>query len=250
MKNDRLYYIDVVKFSFQGRREKNEDSIKEGSRGNDLFFIVCDGVGGEKYGEIASRLACEAYSVFFEKKGAAEIDEPFFAGATDFVERSFDRYFTKYPDRSGMATTVALLFFDKDKAWSIHAGDSRIYHIRDGNILFKSRDHSVVNELLDNDLITAEEAELSAQKHIITRAIQGKKIKPTRTTVNLLSPISENDYFFICTDGVTEGVSDQQLVKILSASESNNNKAAIIKQLCEERSLDNYSGYLLQLNKI
>ena len=249
MMNDQLCFPEIMKFSLQGRLEKNEDFIKEGQVGNKMFFIVCDGVGGEKYGEVASRLACEAYTSFFEENDKLPVDENFFREATDFVETTFDDYLNMHPQKTGMATTVALLFFDEDRVWSIHAGDSRIYHTREDRILFQSRDHSVINELQDNGLISAEEAKHSNQKHVITRAIQGKKIRLTRTTVNLLNNIRIGDYFFICTDGVTGSISDSQLIKILSAPESNVNKTEIIKQLCEEKSHDNYSGYLIQLKE-
>jgi protein phosphatase len=238
--------VEFFGFTNIGARKKNEDYILNGNQEDRSFFIVCDGVGGGICGEIASRLVCHAFADFFQQKSSLVIDEKYFRKAIEHIEAVFDKYLVDNPDTIGMATTLALLLLDKTYAYAVHVGDSRIYHLSNGKIQFQTRDHSVINQLLDNNIITPEEAKTSNQKHVLTRAIQGKRIKAAIIGFAQLN-VNVGDYFFLCTDGVIESVSEQQLTDILSGEEINQRKVKMIEEECSKNSHDNYSGYLIQI---
>jgi protein phosphatase len=106
-----------------GKRENMEDSIfpQHGTGSiNDRFFIVCDGMGGHTKGEVASMLACERFSGYFQEHGDAEVTEQFFTQAFDFVQDQFDDYLRKNREARGMGTTAALVYFTGNSAAVAH----------------------------------------------------------------------------------------------------------------------------------
>jgi protein phosphatase len=241
---------DALGFTAQGKRKNNEDCIRDGKLNDKSFFIVCDGVGGEAKGEVASRLACDIFERFFHENERLLVGNDYFNQAIHLIEQRFDAQRATHPDTAGMATTIALLILDPPKAWSAHAGDSRIYHIRKQEIVFKTHDHSYINKLLDIGSITPDEASELRMKHILTQAIQGKEIKPADVSVTLLADIRENDYLFLCTDGVTESVTDERLLQLINSEGTLKEKTEQIQHICLENSSDNYSGYLIQIKSI
>jgi protein phosphatase len=241
---------DALGFTAQGKRKNNEDCIRDGKLKYKSFFIVCDGVGGEAKGEVASRLACDIFERFFHENEITTVGNNYFNQAIHIIEQRFDTQRASHPDTAGMATTIALLVLDNSKAWSAHAGDSRIYHIRKPEIIFKTHDHSYLNKLLDIGSITPDEARELHMKHILTQAIRGKGIKPVDISVTLLGEIHENDYLFLCTDGVTDSVTDESLLRIINNTGTLREKTEKIQHICLENSSDNYSGYLIQIKSI
>jgi protein phosphatase len=241
--------FDFFSFTNIGYRPNNEDYILNGAIGDRSFFIVCDGVGGEACGEIASSLACNTFAGFFQKNASMTVSKDYFQQALDHIENTFDQYIAGHPETAGMATTLVLLLFDGHSAFIIHVGDSRAYQIRESRIVFQTHDHSLVNQLLDKDIITQEEAEKSTQKHVLTRAIQGKEIKEAKASF-IQVDVKPDDCFFLCTDGVLESISNRQLLDILSKGDTLKEKADAIEKQCSENSRDNYSGYLIQVQSI
>src|SRR5690606_16489553 len=140
--------------SEEGKRPYNEDYLFADS--NSGFFIVCDGVGGSNKGEVASRKACEYFSESL--KNSSDFSLTGLEKALVQCENKFDEYTRQNPDAKGMATTLTLLKFLSGKAVIAHIGDSRVYHIRNGEILFQTTDHSFVNELVASGFLTPEEA--------------------------------------------------------------------------------------------
>ncbi|MDR1202821.1 MAG: protein phosphatase 2C domain-containing protein [Tannerellaceae bacterium] len=241
---------DALSFTAQGKRKNNEDCIRDGKLKDKSFFIVCDGVGGEAKGEVASRLACDVFERFFHENEMMPVDKDYFNQAIHLIEQRFDTQRVSHPDTAGMATTIALLILDQSKAWSVHAGDSRIYHIRNQEIVFKTHDHSYIAKLLDIGSITPDEARELHAMHVLTQAIQGKEIKPVNISITWLGDMHENDYLFLCTDGVTESVTDERLLQIINNTDTLKEKTERIQHVCLEHSSDNYSGYLIQIKSI
>ena len=140
-----------------------------------------------------------------------------------------------------------------------HIGDSRVYHIRNGEILYKTRDHKQVLDMVDDGIITMEQARTHPWRNRLSRSISAKRrlgeeeANPKHDTseVRTIGNIQVNDYFFICTDGVLDQVDDQILLKILTPkSIKNQQKLNQILEICEGKTKDNYSGYLLQIESI
>ena len=224
--------------SERGNRRDNQDSIcclvQPGADSG--LFVVCDGVGGAASGAVASRLACEGFGHWFGTSvGPMEIA---FEDALECVQRAFDRHLLAAPLSRGMGTTLALLRLQAGTAFVAHIGDSRVYQFRDGNVLFRTDDHSLANEMLKSGMI-GNLAE--AKRSVITRAIQGLSVKFVRADMSWLTDVLPGDYFLVCSDGVWGVLPDGALGDIFRRRISDAEKLATIRAVCEQRSNDNYS---------
>ena len=238
-----------------GGRSNNEDSIyptKGNATQEDTLFVVCDGVGGAEKGEVASRLVCEGFAFYFQQKLMGEdalYDKEFVRGALAYAQGKIDEYLLENPEAKGMGTTLTLVHFNAQGATIAHVGDSRVYHIRGKEIMFKTQDHSFVNGLVRDGIISEEEAKTHPKRNVITRAIQGNSVKPTAADVFVQTDIQKGDYFFLCTDGILEQITDELLVEIVSSDTGNEEKIKRINACCKDRTKDNYSCYLIPIEK-
>lgn len=237
--------------SEKGRRSNNEDSIyplSELVTSDQNLFVVCDGVGGAEKGEIASALACESFQTYFSTFLDGDPTEDFIKKAVQYTETRFDEYVANHPQAKGMATTLTMVYVGTSGITVAHIGDSRIYQFRKGELVFRTEDHSLVNSLLKLGQITPEEAINHPQKNVITRAIAGSD-QPAEIDVSLLTDIQSGDYMLICTDGVTECLSDNDLSGVFSSFSIENIKNTIV-ECCSEKARDNYSFYILPIQQV
>jgi protein phosphatase len=249
-------YITIKKpFSISeiGKRLNNEDSIyPNGDYGtaNDRLFLVCDGVGGSNKGEVASFIACDSIQTYFNTFLDAEtnIDPKFIQKAIRYTEIRFDEYIKENPNAKGMATTLCLLYLTTDRVYLAHAGDSRIYQFRQGKIIFKTEDHSLVNSMIKNGQINPEDAEKHPQRNVIYKAIQGSKF-PLDIDIKQITNIQAGDRFLMCTDGITETLNDNELSELFSKDDSPEETLSAIKARCNDQSQDNYSAYLIPIHE-
>lgn len=238
--------------SDKGRRGNNEDSIfplSEIVSSADRLYMVCDGVGGASRGEVASSMACDVINSFFCTFLKGDPDVDFVNKAVQYVETCFDTYTSDYPEAIGMATTLALAYIMPSAVLIAHIGDSRIYHLRKGKILYRTEDHSLVNSWLKLGLITQEEAINHPKKNVILRAIQGKK-RPTEAEVYIITDVQAGDIFLLCSDGVVESFTDDELESLFSTRCPLENYKEILVEKCLQKSRDNFSFYLLPVESV
>lgn len=240
-----------------GKRSNNEDSISppKGQAGvNDRLFLVCDGVGGSNKGEVASKITCESISEYIANQtgGQADIAESTVHDALKFAEQRMVKHMEEQPNSQGMATTLTFLYLNDNHAIVGWVGDSRVYQIRDGAVVERTKDHSYVQELIDAGHITEEEAAIHSQRNVILRAVTG--VNPAQADTLVIRDVRAGDYFFLCTDGILEGISDEQLTAALSKSgaqdDFNRQFTKELNKLCSKRSRDNYSMYLVQIDAV
>ncbi len=235
----------------QGLRENDEDAFRYGAiDDNAAFYVVCDGVGGAQKGEVASELACSTIAEYLQQHpfSSCPEHETYIKKMLESVDLAFDRYFVDHPKAKGMGTTLTLLLLFPNQAIIAHVGDSRIYYVRKNQVLYQTRDHSLVNELMENGIISEEETESHPMKNVILRAIQGASVKSSKADIHTINQIIPGDYFFLCTDGILEGISSNELVLILNSSVPDADKAEEIKKRCENLSRDNYTAILVPTN--
>ncbi|MDR2041451.1 MAG: protein phosphatase 2C domain-containing protein [Tannerella sp.] len=238
--------------SEKGGRQNNEDSIYPQSElvdSEQKLFIVCDGVGGAEKGEVASSLACESLQTFFATFLEGDPTEELIRKAVQYTEVRFDEYVSQHPEAKGMATTMTLAYVGESGITIAHIGDSRVYQFRDGQAIYWTEDHSLVNSLVKLGKITADEAEHHPQKNVITRAIQGTGY-PADAEIALLTDIRPSDYFFLCTDGVTDCIRSETLSAVFSQAASAESIKNIIVESCSLNARDNYSFYLFQVQNV
>ncbi len=128
----------------KGKRKNQEDFILNYKN---KLFIICDGVGGQKYGELASKLASEEFAKNINNLKLLQKNE-LYAKSFENTQDAFDKHIAKYPETKEMATTMVALHFNEKNIAIMHCGDSRFYNIREGKILWQTEDHTIINELI------------------------------------------------------------------------------------------------------
>jgi protein phosphatase len=241
-------------FSEIGKRENNEDALFPSlDNANEEYnlFVVCDGVGGSEKGEIASQLAVESVSDYLLTIPQNSVDETSIQSAINHTLEKFDEAINSDESLTKMATTLTLLFHNEKGILLSHIGDSRIYHLRNEKIIYKSKDHTLINQLLEQEIITEEEA-LNSKKNQLVRFISSANKKFAKAYTYLQTDLENEDYFLLCSDGVIETITDENLIIILDNKEkSNYDKITEIRNLCHQNNTkDNYSAYLVQLKSI
>jgi serine/threonine protein phosphatase PrpC/cell division protein FtsB len=195
-----------------GGRKENQDS--EGSLMTKLGFlcVVCDGMGGAAGGKTASTMAV---SIILQEVANSTTLNPAQALLTAIKKANYEVFNRgrQQPDLRGMGTTVTALILNEDKVTIAHAGDSRVYLLRDGEKVFRTNDHSKVFELVKRGILTEEQARLSEESNVIQRALGIAPEIEVETNDNI--PFLKNDLFMLCTDGVCGAVPEEDLLQML-----------------------------------
>jgi protein phosphatase len=218
---DKIYKYDLQKIfyypnnmnyrlahnSHEGiKRSHNEDTY--GIDADKHIFLVADGMGGHDHGEIASALARD-----YIMAGLVEDND-----LSDTIYRANDAIIACSLEKQSqlpMGTTVAIVRFDAQQCHCAWVGDSRIYRFRDGELTAISSDHSYVQELVDQQLITRDQARNHPHRNVVTQALgvtDNSELNIARVT-DLWQP---GDKFLVCSDGLTEEVDDTEIASILS----------------------------------
>lgn len=203
--------------------EENQDSIGyiRDEREGVHLLIVADGVGGAVCGQMASQLAVQtirqSFFAFNDQGGgvAGQIGD-----RLTFAISEANRIILRRGQRDrrcrGMGSTCAVLAIHNDSAWVAHAGDSRAYLVRENRIVRMTRDHSRVQRMLDDGLITEEEAIDHPEKHYLERALGLRE--EIRVDLRLPLPICPGDRLILCTDGLTSLVWDEEIYRIVTGA--------------------------------
>jgi protein phosphatase len=238
--------------SEKGRRLNNEDFIfpaPETVDGNQKLFLVCDGVGGAEKGEIASSMACDYFSAYFSSMLEDDPTPEFIQKAVQYTEAHFDNYVSEHPEAAGMATTLTMLYLGANGVTLAHIGDSRIYQFRKGEIIYRTEDHSLVHSLVKLGQITPQEALRHPQKNIILRAIQGTT-NHTEAEVALIRDVQPGDYFFMCTDGILENFTNEELASVFRKQMASEVIKDVLMESCDGKTHDNFSFYIIPIQHV
>nr|MBP7323832.1 serine/threonine-protein phosphatase [Deltaproteobacteria bacterium] len=237
------------------KRKINEDCYYADERMG--LFIVLDGIGGHQAGEVASNLGlCTIkahvarrlddghHGVFFASNDGLSreanilLDSLMEANSVIFEAAQSQTHY------HGMGTTAATLLVGESSLAIAHVGDSRIYLIRDNGIELLTEDHSLVMEQLKRGLISEDEARRSEMKNIITQALGADtSINPA---VDELVP-RENDIFLLCSDGLTDMLSDEEILELIWHHRTSLDKGcqAVIDKAKEHGGKDNITAILV-----
>ena len=204
-------------------RAENEDSFLYCTRADGRYSLaaVADGVGGQLRGSEASRLCLSLlireWASFLHTEPSPDpvTVEAFLHKAVERMNRAvFNRAFeVNLPEH--MCTTLALLMFAEKSVILLHAGDSRIYRLREDRIERMTRDHTFVNDLVSSGMLTAEDAESHPYSHVISRSIGASDTAEPESRICSHQP---GDRFLLCTDGLTSHVSDSEIQNALASS--------------------------------
>ncbi len=225
---DLSAFIEMVAITDPGRvRGNNEDAVLANPRLG--LAVLADGMGGHNAGEVASAMAAAVLGSELDRAFAEHPPHETTAGGEaracaalrEAISRANDailhaaRTQAKY---SGMGTTlVAAQFYDNRLAVA-HVGDSRLYRLRDGVLKLLTRDHSVLQEQIDSGLLTAEQARLSQNKNLVTRALGVEERVEAEICEYAAKP---GDVYLLCSDGLNDMVEDDEIALALGALAAN-----------------------------
>ena len=221
------------------KRLDNEDSFGVFELDEGLLAIVCDGLGGNKAGEVASQLTVNTIRDVFTRLNDIDYLERIKLAINEANHLVLEKA-SKEAALNGMATTVEVLFLNEDTAYWGHIGDSRIYYLKNNKLKQMTKDHSLVQKLVDEGFLTLREAENHPNKNIIMRALGDNhsiEIDLSKQKLN-----SKDEYrFFICTDGVTAVVPDSELGDYLKIKDINVSSNKLSQVILERGAPDNYT---------
>lgn len=201
---------DTIAKSDTGRqRRDNEDSAFARAP----VFVVADGMGGAQAGEVASRIAVEAFQQGLPDGGTAE--ERLASRAREANRRIHDLSQAEH-ERAGMGTTLTAAYLEDSNLAIAHVGDSRAYLFRDGTLKRLTKDHSLVDELVRQGKLTEEQAAEHPQRSIITRALGPE---PTVEVDTWSYPVRARDVLLLCSDGLTSMISEDELGAVLGSTD-------------------------------
>lgn len=242
-----------------GQRTNQEDSLFPAlgkSTSDDRLFVLCDGMGGHEKGEVASDTVCETLSrVILSAWHPGEVlSDELFLQALSVAYDALDA--KDNGEERKMGTTLTFLCLHSSGATVAHIGDSRIYQLRPASknsparIVFRTQDHSLVNDLVKIGEITEEEAKHHPQKNVITRAMQPCQEHRAKADIAHLTDILPGDYFYMCSDGMLEEASDENILNIITKpNATDEQKLEMLRNVTEENK-DNHTAHLIHIDKV
>lgn len=194
-------------------RSVNEDSfcVSQIGENGEILAVVADGMGGHNAGEVAS---AQAVKVLKDLKLRADVTiKDTLLCAIDCANNEIYKMSQKQPEQHGMGTTITACVIAENTATVAQVGDSRLYLIRDGKLSQITKDHSLVEMLLESGEITEADAKHHPQKNVITRAL-GTDNTVEADTYEL--EISDGDIILLCSDGLVNMVDDKKILSIIT----------------------------------
>jgi PPM family protein phosphatase len=212
-------------------RSNNEDAVFVGTR----LFVVADGMGGLPAGELASDILVQALAVVDDMPDSGEPLQDMLAALQKANER-IEAAIADDDARDGMGTTVTALMLSGDRVAALNVGDSRCYLVRDGELTQLTRDDTYVQALVDQGVLTPDDARRHPQRALVTQAVQGGPFRPAGRMI----PIEAGDRFLLCSDGLTDYVTDDVIGTTLRTYEDRQACAAeLIARTLEAGAPDN-----------
>ncbi len=229
-------------------RAQNQDTfrIEELDRGA-VLAVVCDGMGGAKSGNIASKLAVDVFvdevCRGFKPSLSQEQQEQLLTGAVKLANFTVFEQASQIPDFAGMGTTLVAALVSGRVATVINVGDSRCYHITRDDIRRITVDHSLVQMMLDRGDLTVEEARVYPGKNYITRAVG---TEPTVQSDLFAVRVERGEALLLCSDGLHNEVDDQEILFEVVHGVNNDNCCQRLLEIAKMRGApDNVTSVLL-----
>lgn len=227
-------------------RENNEDALLTVPELG--LAILADGMGGYNAGEVASQLAVDSIATAFTQRPQAGSETDTLNAAVQQANMEIFAATQAAPEFDGMGTTVVAAMFADDQVFAAYVGDSRLYRYRDGQLEQLSRDHSVIQELVDVGVFpNIREAELAGVRgNVLTRALG---IDATVDIGVVNTDAQAGDIFLLCSDGLTSLAQDDAIVEKIRSANHDIGRAAddLLDLACSNGGTDNISIILVRI---
>ncbi|MGA9352608.1 MAG: Stp1/IreP family PP2C-type Ser/Thr phosphatase [Terriglobales bacterium] len=232
-------------------RKNNEDSFGYWEPDDDAEFqrkgrlvVVADGMGGYEGGQEASRMAVDSMLKVY-RESAGEPQQALIEGL-QAAHEGIREYGLAHPVLRGMGTTCTAAAIANDGLYFVHVGDTRLYLIRDGQIIQVTRDHSYVGRLVEAGMISREEAETHPQRNILTAAV-GTNPELIMDSPGRPEPLRAKDVLLLCTDGLWGVVHDAELLAVVENHNAEDAGRELIELARERGGPDNITVSILRL---
>lgn len=211
-------------------------SLENGKSVKKVFMVIADGMGGHSKGEVASALGVTTVAGLVIPKILMSQEETDYSDLMTSSIKEANQHILQHsvncPECDGMGTTMTMMVIDKQNLYVGHVGDSRAYIVSGGQITQITKDHSLVQQLVDNGQITSEEARNHPQKNVITRVVgYYAEVEPDVYSRKW----EKNDWVIICCDGLTNHVEDTELMQMVLTSESPQNACKNLVKTANDR---------------
>jgi protein phosphatase len=210
------------------------------------FFIVADGMGGHAGGQEASQLATQAIQAYLEKHWQSVIPcDELLSQAVGEANQAILQDQQSHPERSDMGTTAVVVMFRKEQPWFAHVGDSRLYRLRNSKLEQISEDHTWVARAMKAGDITPDQARMHPWRHVLSQCLGRKDLPPIEVQPLDVQP---GDRLLLCSDGLTEELSDDAITSYLDPSLSSDQSAAkLIEAAKEKGGRDNITVVIVEI---
>ncbi len=248
--------LEFASLSDRGRvRLNNEDAhgnfvpeTAEELAEKGAVFVVADGMGGHRGGEIASQIAVRTTLAFYTAN-----DEPDRSRVLAFAFREANKTIIAeaVADSAlfGMGTTCTALAIHDRNAYIAHVGDSRGYLIRNGSITQITDDHSIVGEMVRSGILSDEDARHHPKRNVITRSL-GAQEDTVADTLDAPVPIEAGDLFLLCSDGLTTYLSDGEIQTVVSTHPPAEACTRLVKMANEQGGRDNITVQVIAVRSV
>ena len=205
----------IYQNSRQGPRNYNQDRLAYSYSKDALMLVLADGMGGHRNGEVAAQLAIKTLTDAFQRLAKPALSSPakFLIDHIQQVHDMIENVTQEQDLVESPRTTIVAAIIQRGFLYCAHVGDSRLYHFRDGHLLFRTEDHSVVQSLYKKGLISREEMATHPYKNKIYNCVGGET--PPQIDLADRHELQEGDTILLCTDGVWGVLPDRQIKDIL-----------------------------------
>lgn len=206
----------IFQNSRQGPRPYNQDRLAYSYSKDALLLVVADGMGGHKNGEIAAQLAVTTMTEAFQRLAVPTLSSPakFLIENIQQVHDMIDQLTQEREMLESPRTTIVAAVIQRGVLYCAHVGDSRLYHFRDGHLLYRTEDHSIVQSLYNKGMIEKGDMSTHPYRHKVYSCLGGDI--PPKIELSNRHELAEGDTILLCTDGVWGAVADDQMRRILN----------------------------------
>lgn len=229
-------------------RERNEDYMGFFENQNGAFFVVCDGMGGHSGGDVAAQMAVNTIREFYESQYYADPNESIYQ-AIQYANQQIYQYGQSQLHLQGMGTTCVLMMIRGGVIYHGHVGDSRLYYHSFHKIRPLTKDHSFVQALIDQGVISEDDALTHPRRNELLRALGTQPFVDVTVSEHPVKP-TRGDIFLLCTDGLTGLVSDGGIEQILNLEIDVQQKALQLVDLANTLGgIDNTTVQLIEFKR-
>ena len=238
----------VFQNSRQGPRPYNQDRLAYSYSKDAVLLVVADGMGGHRHGEVAAQLAVTTMTDAFQRLAVPTLSSPakFLIEHIQQIHDMIEQITQEREMLEAPRTTIVAAVVQRGMLYCAHVGDSRLYHFRDGHLLYRTEDHSIVQSLYTKGMINKADMSTHPYRHKVYSCLGGD----TQPKIELADrqELAEGDTILLCTDGVWGAVSDEKIKRTLDGISITDNVTDLLNQAeaASQEQGDNMSAIGLQ----